>query len=257
MKAGLLLLYRAVTRLMPSEYRRRHGDAGLALLVRLLSDAEADGGWSRVGVAGCSAIVDAIVRLPAEHLRGRSAWSVEGMGRDVRYAVRSLIFRPLAGALAIATLALAIGLNAAVFSVLDWTLLRPLPYPAPQELVRIGSAAIGPTPGRSELTYSEFSLLSSATALRSSVRVLHGYPHPYRARTGARSCGRRARVRRPLQDPGSVPVPRTWLRAARDFIRRGHRRRERRTVATALRRRCRRRRAHGGARRRAPHESSV
>jgi putative ABC transport system permease protein len=168
MRSGVLAAYRVVTRLMPSEYMRRHRDAAIALLVRLLSDAEANGGWPGVLVVGWSAIVDAIVRLPAEHRRGRSAWSAVGMGRDLRYAVRSLMFRPLAGATSIATLALAIGLNAAVFSVLDWTLLRPLPYPAPSELIRVASAATGPTPGRSEVTYSEFRSLASAGPLRSS-----------------------------------------------------------------------------------------
>ena len=60
--------------------------------------------------------------------------------RDLRTAVRALRKRPGFSSVVILTLALGIGANTAVFSVLSEVLLKPLPYPEPQELVRIYKA---------------------------------------------------------------------------------------------------------------------
>lgn len=58
--------------------------------------------------------------------------------RDVRYAVRQLLKTPAFTLAALVTLALGIGVNAAMFSVIDQVLLRPLPYANAKRLVRIG-----------------------------------------------------------------------------------------------------------------------
>ena len=56
---------------------------------------------------------------------------------DLRYAVRMLLRSPGFSFIAIATMALGIGATTAIYSVIDATLLHPLPYPNPGELVRI------------------------------------------------------------------------------------------------------------------------
>jgi hypothetical protein len=66
------------------------------------------------------------------------------------------------------SLAIGIGLNAAVFSVVDWVLLRPLPYPAPHELVRVFTAGIAPITPPAALTYGEFERFGRAESLRSA-----------------------------------------------------------------------------------------
>ena len=59
------------------------------------------------------------------------------IGRDLRYAVRVLRSQRAVTAVAILTLALGVGLNTAIFSVLESVVLRGLPYPAAGRLVAI------------------------------------------------------------------------------------------------------------------------
>ena len=66
---------------------------------------------------------------------------VDSVGRDLRYALRGLSRRPAFTFAAVLTLALGIGATTAIFSVVYSVLIKPLPYPSSEELVRIRHSA--------------------------------------------------------------------------------------------------------------------
>jgi len=71
----------------------------------------------------------------------RGTARVESIVRDLRYAIRSLESRPAFTVTVIATLALGIGANTAIFTLVDALLLRPLPVSHPEQLVIVSDPA--------------------------------------------------------------------------------------------------------------------
>src|SRR5579863_4457060 len=69
--------------------------------------------------------------------RYRSLAWIEDLRRDFAFASRSLLKTPGFTVIAIVVIAVGIGVNTAVFSVIDNVLLKPLTYPNPQELVSL------------------------------------------------------------------------------------------------------------------------
>jgi predicted permease len=78
-----------------------------------------------------------IEQMKEVHREDRSSMWLENLIKDARYGVSSLRREPVFAAVAIAVLALGIGANTAMFSVVDGVLLKPLPFPAPERIVRV------------------------------------------------------------------------------------------------------------------------
>jgi len=98
----------------------------------------------RAGLSPEEARRQALIRLGGEE-QTRQAYRerrtlpwLENLGRDLRYALRQLRKSPGFALLAIGTLALGVGANTAIFTVIESVLLRPLPYAHADRLIFIG-----------------------------------------------------------------------------------------------------------------------
>jgi len=81
---------------------------------------------------------------------------VADLWQDLRYGARSLRRNPAFTAVALITLALGIGANTAIFSVVNGVLLRPLPYPEPDRLAMVHGISLQAAEGRSPLCAADF-----------------------------------------------------------------------------------------------------
>jgi putative ABC transport system permease protein len=88
--------------------------------------------------------------------------------QDMRYAFRSLISSPGFTAIAVACLALGIGVNATIFSVVDGVILKPHPYPDPERIVVVQSTNQNQRINRGPLSYADVKdIREGATTLES------------------------------------------------------------------------------------------
>jgi predicted permease len=86
-----------------------------------------------------------VEQIKEVHRENRSALWLEHLLKDARYGVASLRREPVFAIVAVSVLALGIGANTAMFSVVDGVLLRPLPFPEPDRIVRVWEAPTSTT----------------------------------------------------------------------------------------------------------------
>jgi putative ABC transport system permease protein len=154
----LLRLYRAALAAYPPSLRRAHGSEMLQC-----ARAAVDG---RGAAALLRLFVDLVVSVPREWLALLKGVSMNGLVRDIRYAVRLLWRSPGFSVAAIATLALGIGANTAIFSLADATLLHPIAVAQPQELYSVTSASSYPDYQASPQQSDVFNGMAASTSAR-------------------------------------------------------------------------------------------
>ena len=134
------------------------------------------GGMSREAAAAAARCEFGNVTLIEE--RGRDVWrwpSIDDFVRDIRFGLRMFRKNPGFTAIAVLTLALGIGANTAIFSVLDAVLLRSLPVADPGQLVLLTDPdshghSLGDESGdRTLLSYAEFEYLRDHTNVFSGI----------------------------------------------------------------------------------------
>ena len=117
------------------------------------------------------------------HRDDRSVRWLENAAADARYGLAGLVRRPAFALVAVSVLALGIGATTAMFSLVDAVLLKPLPFPEPERIVRIWET---PTPTTSNSTTTRtfvelqrqsqaFEALSAESASTATV-VVNGEP---------------------------------------------------------------------------------
>lgn len=134
-------LYRALLRVYPPGFREEYSGE----LERQFADEyrEAEGFGKRVRLS-LRALMDLAATAPAEIVRE--------LRQDLRYAARVYRKRTAATALAVASLALAIGATTGIFSVLNALLIRTLPFREPQRLVEMSYYIEPPSSGSKYLS---------------------------------------------------------------------------------------------------------
>ncbi len=111
------------------------------------------------------------------------AW-LEALMRDSRIAVRGLTNRPGLAVTAILSLSLGIGATSAIFSVVDTVLLKPLPYPEPERVVKIQESIrgqrLGGNPARLQDWHRQLTGVTGVAGLYGEGVVLSGRGEPRR-----------------------------------------------------------------------------
>ena len=119
---------------------------------------------------------------------------METLLRDLRYAVRALARQRGFTLTVVATLALGIGVNTAMFSIVHGILLRPLPYPDDGAIVRIGEAHQGQARSNVFLTNHSMLLLQDEAESFEQLAAYRPRPFNWSSPDGVRVPFRRRRL---------------------------------------------------------------
>lgn len=152
--------YGLLLRLYPKSFRDEYGEELRGIFRTRLRDAE--GPFGRAALHA-SAAVEVFFNAIAVH--------ADILGQDLRYTARTLRRAPGFALTAVAVTAIGVGANMAAFSVADFVMIRPLPFPDPSRLVRIWETM--PDVSRQEVSPANFRDWKSMSTSFQSMGAFH------------------------------------------------------------------------------------
>jgi len=109
-----------------------------------------------------------VEQLKQEIREVRAGYNLEGLFRDARFGLRMLLKTPGFTVVAVATLALSIGANTAIFSLVNGALLRPLPFPDAERIIYIEGKNPAAGISQGNISFLDFTDWSQQTDLFAS-----------------------------------------------------------------------------------------
>src|ERR1039457_118322 len=128
----MMRVYDLLLRLYPASFRAEYGEEMRAIWARRRRDAS---GPLAAAVLWIATACEVLINAAAVH------WDI--LRQDLRYTARTLARSPGFALTAMLVLALGVGANTAAFSVTDFVLIRPLPFPEAERLGRLGEKVPG------------------------------------------------------------------------------------------------------------------
>ena len=173
-----------------AQRRRREDDLAEELRFHLDEEAESlcDAGLAERQAQSAARRGLGSLALIQEDTRAAWGWTaIEQLGQDLRYAFRNMTANPLFSALAVLSLALGIGADAAIYSLMDALLLRSLPVPQPERLVLFNWRAPGSPPGSRHATSVMHSMSGSSWGAGNGREESGMFPYPAFETVGRRT----------------------------------------------------------------------